>query len=379
MSGAIEYFREMVTTGRRASELQAFGGLVVGTYCNFVPEALVYALGARPVRLCSGDREAARAGEEQFPRDGCSLAKACLGQALGNDPLFARLDLLVLPTSCDAKTKLGALLAEHKPVYVMQLPRAKSTRNATRLWLEEVWALVARLEKLAGRGLTRAALEEAIARLNVREHAFRRFLALRMRVPSAVTGEEALLVTNASFTDDPARWTAQLERLCEEREARPAGARRPRLLLTGAPLIHPHLKLMRLIEEAGAEIAIDELCSGTQRLYDPIVFRDPSLRAMVESVAEKHLLPSTCPCFADGTDRLKRVRELAEQYQVDGVVYHSLRVCPPFDLEAVTMLRALKEDGLPCLHLTTDYAQDDTEQIRTRVAAFLEMLRSPVV
>ena len=38
---------------------------------------------------------------------------------------------------------------------------------------------------------------------------------------------------------------------------------------------------MGFIEETGAEVAIDELCSGTQRLYDPIVFRDRSLREMV--------------------------------------------------------------------------------------------------
>ncbi|MFA6811292.1 MAG: 2-hydroxyacyl-CoA dehydratase family protein, partial [Desulfoplanes sp.] len=30
--------------------------------------------------------------------------------------------------------------------------------------------------------------------------------------------------------------------------------------------------------------------------------------------------------------------------------------------------------GLPFLHIETDYSQSDTEQLRTRIEAFLEML-----
>jgi benzoyl-CoA reductase/2-hydroxyglutaryl-CoA dehydratase subunit BcrC/BadD/HgdB len=372
---AIEYFRGIVTTDRRQVELQRFSGRVIGVYCNFVPEVLIHALGAAPVRVCSGDRDAARRGEELFPRDTCSLVKACVGNAIRGDGFFAQLDLLVIPTPCDAKKKLGAVLSAFKPVHTLQLPPSKATPSAVRFWTDQVWDLVHRLEALTGRTLTREALEQAVTLANRRQQTFRRFLELRQRIPAAVTGEEALTVTVASFTDDIARWTAQLEALCAEREPRAAEpARKPRLLLTGAPLIHPHLSLVRIIEEAGAEVAIDEMCSGTQRLYSPIVFRDRSLRALVESVAETHLLPSTCPCFIESADRLRRVQELAEEFQVDGVIYHNLRLCPAFDIESLPMQRELKRLGLPQLTVSTDYAQADVEQVRNRVEAFIEMI-----
>lgn len=371
----IGYFREIVTTNRRLVELQRFPGKVVGVYCNFVPEALIHALGAAPVRLCSGDREAARRGEELFPRDTCSLVKACVGNAIRGDGLFAELDLLVIPTPCDAKKKLGAVLSAFKPVHILQLPPSKDTPSAGQFWMSQVWELVPRLEELTGRALTREALEQAVLLVNRRQQAFRRFLELRQCIPAAVSGEEALTVTVASFTDDVARWTAQVEALCAEREARaPEAARTPRLLLTGAPLIHPHLSLVRIIEEAGAEVAIDESCAGTQRLYHPIVCRDRSLRAMVESVAETHLLPSTCPCFIEHADRMRRVQELAEEFRVDGVVYHCLRLCPAFDIESMAMARELRRLGLPQLTVSTDYAQADVEQVRNRVEAFIEMV-----
>ena len=382
---AISYFRDIVTTDRRLKELEAFPGKVVGTFCNFVPEEIIYALGALPVRLCSGDADAARSAEEIFPRDTCSLVKSCVGAAAAGAGLFPRLDLLVIPTPCDAKTRLGSVLERFAPVHVLQLPPSKSSPAALDFWLGQVQELVARLEALTGGRLTRPALGAAVELLNHRQRAFRRFLAIRKLVPSVVTGEEALFVTGASFNDDAGRWTLNLEALCVEREERwrrkraGDGHRMPRLLLAGAPVIYPNFKLARIIESAGAVVAMDDLCSGTQRLYHPTVTRDRSLRSMVRAAAERCLLPPACPCFIEQTDRLNRLQELAEEYQVDGVVYHSLRICPLFDIEGAVVERELKEHGIPCLTLSTDYSQEDTLQIRTRVEAFLEMISWPAV
>ncbi|MCC6443947.1 MAG: 2-hydroxyacyl-CoA dehydratase [Armatimonadetes bacterium] len=127
-------------------------------------------------------------------------------------------------------------------------------------------------------------------------------------------------------------------------------------------------------KRAGATVAVDETCSGTQRLYHPTAVRDRSLKAMVRAAAERYLLPPTCPCFIEHTDRLNRVSELAREFRADGVIYHSLRICPLFDIEAMLMQQHLKEHGIPCLTLSTDYSREGTQQIRNRVEAFLEML-----
>jgi len=353
--------------------------LHVGIYCNFVPEEIVYALGAVPVRLCSGDEGAVRAGETVFPRDTCSLVKACVGEAVEGRGLFARADLLVIPTPCDAKKKLGGVMEAYKPVHVLQVPPSKSSAAAGQFWLSQIWDLIARLEDLTGRKLTARNLLASIELLNRRTAVFRRFLGLRKAVPSRVTGEEALMVTHASFYDDPARWTGKLEALCAEREsADPVTDKRAcRLMLTGAPVLFPNLKLVRAIEGAGAVVAIDDTCAGTQRLYNSTIARDTSLRKLVEAVAEKCLLPSTCPCFVEQADRLNRVIEMVEEYSIDGVVCHTLRVCPLFDIESVGIERELKRMGVPCLMLSTDYSIEDAAQIRNRVEAFVEMIAAP--
>jgi benzoyl-CoA reductase/2-hydroxyglutaryl-CoA dehydratase subunit BcrC/BadD/HgdB len=154
--------------------------------------------------------------------------------------------------------------------------------------------------------------------------------------------------------------------------ARPADA--PRLLLTGAPLIYPNFKVAGVIESAGAVIVADELCSGTQRLYHPIVPKDWTMKEMLIAVADKYLLPSTCPCFVESADRINRLLELVEEFAVDGVVYHNLRMCQLHDVESFSIKAAFARRNVPLLILYSDYSQEDTPQLRTRVEAFLEMI-----
>ena len=43
-------------------------------------------------------------------------------------------------------------------------------------------------------------------------------------------------------------------------------------------------------------------------------------------------------------------------------------------VEKAPLADALAEEGIPCLGLETDYADNDAEQLRTRIGAFIEML-----
>jgi benzoyl-CoA reductase/2-hydroxyglutaryl-CoA dehydratase subunit BcrC/BadD/HgdB len=373
----IPYFRDILASPRRHDELGPSGAKVVGTLCNFVPEEIILALGAVPLRLCSGDHVAARNAEDSVPVDLCPAAKATVGLLRAGEGFWGRLDLLVVPTSCDAKTKLPDLVGEEATVYRMLLPRSKRDDGARRSWLEQTRRFAAEMERVAGRKLTVRALRGAIDLLNARQEAARRLLALRTRPLPPITGEETLIVFGASFLDDPKRWTEQANALCAALEAEPEAPTGPapkRMLLTGAPLVYPNLKLVRLIEGAGAVVVADDLCSGTERLYHPVTPREWSLPEMLRAIAERYLLPTTCPCFAESDDRVNRLLSLAEEFQADGAVYHNLRMCPLFDIESRRVASALRDAGVPTLVLHTDYSPEDTAQLRTRVEAFLEML-----
>ena len=373
----ITYFLDILTSDRRANELKASEGKLVGTLCNFVPEEVILAVGADPVRLCGGDHAAAKRGEDVLPRDVCPAAKATLGLLQDGEGLWGALDLLVVPTSCDAKAKLPDVAKDFVPIHTMLLPRSKTDPDARDMWLKQVWEFARYMKRFTGQKLTARLLRAAVDLLNARQQAARRLFDLRKAAFPPISGEETLTVVGTSFYDNPRRWTDRVNALCDELEGVPERDDGPlprRMLLTGAPLIYPNLKLVRLIEDVGALVVADDLCSGRERLHHPVVPSDWSVREMIRAIAERYLLPTTCPCFPDSDDRINRLLSLAEEFRADAAVYHSLRLCPLFDIESRRVTRELRDAGIPVLNLHTDYSPEDTEQLRTRIEAFLEML-----
>jgi benzoyl-CoA reductase/2-hydroxyglutaryl-CoA dehydratase subunit BcrC/BadD/HgdB len=65
---------------------------------------------------------------------------------------------------------------------------------------------------------------------------------------------------------------------------------------------------------------------------------------------------------------------MVKEFGADGVIHYSLQFCTPYQMEAMSVERALEEDGIPVLRIDTDYSMEDLGQLKTRVEAFLERI-----
>jgi benzoyl-CoA reductase/2-hydroxyglutaryl-CoA dehydratase subunit BcrC/BadD/HgdB len=83
-----------------------------------------------------------------------------------------------------------------------------------------------------------------------------------------------------------------------------------------------------------------------------------------------------CACFTPNDARIKSVTDLAKQFTAEGVIYYTLQNCHDYNVEGVKVDRALKMLDLPMLKIETDYAMGDSEQIKTRIEAFLEIIQA---
>ena len=371
---AMAPFERLFAQGWRAEEVAGSGRPVVGVLCNFAPEELILAAGAIPLRLDSGHGGCAEAGARITGAEVCPTVRALVGARHRAFPLHGDVDLLVVPAACDAKKKLVQII--DGPTHLMELPATKDGLGASERWYEQVWALTRRLEKLCGGRIRRKALRASVELLNRRTQLYRRLLELRWARPGLLSGGDTMLVAQASFIADPAWWVEQVEALLVELADAAAVKRQGTtpLLISGAPLIFPSFGLLHLLEEAGAEVVADETCAGTQRLYNPAVLDEGSVRGMVRAVADKALLPCTCPCLVGGQDRINRVLELCRRGGARGVVLHTLRLCQLYELDQVILARALKEHEIPTLQVSTEAGSGELGPLRTRVEAFLEML-----
>lgn len=369
--------------GIRVRELKQHamnGGKVVATYCVFVPEEIVWAADAIPVGLCAGTQFSVPIAEEVLPRNTCALIKSSFGFKLGRTcPYVQTSHLIVGETTCDGKKKMFEILGQYQPVYVMEVPN-KKTKRSRELWLGEVLAFKDVIEKLTGNEITADNLSQAINLVNERRCALQRLSNLRKVRPVPISGKDALLVTQVSFYDDVTRCTKQVNALCDELEKRVASGKgvaaenARRILISGSPMAIPNWKLHHILETAGAVVVCEESCTGTRFFSDLVTQNQSTLEEQLRAIAERYM-QIHCACFTPNDERLDDIVRLAREYQVDGVVHYNLQFCHTYANEAVKVEKRLAKEGIPLLRIETDYSDEDTGQLRTRVEAFLEMIR----
>ncbi len=364
---------------REIVERRAAGDKFIGTFCIYVPEELVLALGGIPVALCGGTSLSIPYAEKMLPRDICPLVKSTLGLALSNTCPFGPIeDLAVGETTCDAKKKTWDLLAKDGNFHILELPQKKGARDRE-LWHEEIVQFIARLEELTGRRLESDKLAAAVRLMNKKRRALARLNDFRKEGDPPISGLDALVVMQGALIDDTVRFTERLEALNEELEERVrrgvgvSSGRAKRIMISGCPSVMGNWKLHALVESAGALIVCDETCTGS-RYYENLVDEaGAGLEAQIAAVAARYL-KIECSCFSPNDERVDSILRLAREHRVDGVIQYVLQYCHTYSIEAVAVAAALKEAGLPSLKIVTDYAEEDTGQLRLRVDAFLEGL-----
>jgi benzoyl-CoA reductase/2-hydroxyglutaryl-CoA dehydratase subunit BcrC/BadD/HgdB len=82
-----------------------------------------------------------------------------------------------------------------------------------------------------------------------------------------------------------------------------------------------------------------------------------------------------CAIFTPNRERLDHVVDMVDKYKVNGVIHYALQFCSPYMVESYRVEQELASRGVPVLRIETDYSQEDAGQLRTRVEAFLEMIR----
>lgn len=384
---AMEYFDFAMSEvhGLRVKELVDFkrsGGMVVGSFCVFVPDELILAANGAAVGLCAGAQYPIAAAEKILSRNTCPLIKSSLGFRLeGICPYSQVSDFLVGETTCDGKKKMWEIMNDYVPTYVMELPQRKEVPDR-QLWLAEIRRFQEHLEKQSGRTITPENLAAAIGLVNARREVLQRLYNCRKYDPVPISGKDALLISQLAFFDDPRRLIEKTTALCQELESRgsrgegvaPAGT--PRILITGTPMPLPHWKLHHVIESVGGIVVCEESCTGTRyfaTMVDMAEGADGDLEAQLEAIAAR-AMGINCACFTPNTDRIEDILRLAEEYRADGVIYYNLQFCQTYATEYHLVEKALQRAGIPVLHLESDFSEEDTAQIMNRVEAFLEML-----
>ncbi|GHV81007.1 2-hydroxyglutaryl-CoA dehydratase [Spirochaetia bacterium] len=357
--------------------LKEQGKGVVGTFCTYVPVELFLAVGLIPVGLCSTSDETIGEAEKVLPRNLCPLIKASYGFAAADKcPYMYFSDLVVGETTCDGKIKMYELLGKIKDVHVMELPHSQDKPSSRALWMEEIKRLKTRVEEKFGVTITEEKLRRAIKERNKERALLKKLYELSVMTPPPFFGLQQLqILFGTQFKFSHEQKVKELEGTISsitneyENGKRPVSANAKRIIVTGCPTGGVTEKFTRVIEESGAVVVAYENCTGAKQFDRQVDESADPYEALCD-----YYLNIGCSVMSPNPNRLELLGRLCDQFKADGVLEMVLQSCHTYAIESHTIGEFLKTRNIPFMSLETDYSTGDTEQLKTRAAAFIEML-----
>ena len=362
----------------KAKELKENGGRLAGIFCTFTPLEIFDAAQVIPVSLCGMSDETIPAAEVNLPKNLCPLIKSSYGFAVSDKcPYTYFSDIIVGETTCDGKKKMYEMLGELKDTYILHLPQGIDRPYALDMWKSEIILLKEKLEQKFGIKITEDDIRLACDERNKeREVKIRLFELNKSTPPKSYYMNLHKVVDSLNFSFNRKEDLKKIEEVINQIEdnfnkgERPVDENAKRIMITGCPISGVLDKTVGEIERNGACVVVMDNCNGIKTARNMI---DPNAPDIYEAIAKRYMNVA-CAVMTPNTNRMNQLRELVDEYKVDGVVDVVLQSCHPFDVEKYKISKLCKELNVPYLPIETDYSKTDVGQLSTRFQAFLEML-----
>ena len=365
---------------RRAKELQSQGKKVVGYMCCFPPVEMFTALDLVPFRIMGDPNKPITVADSYLERIMCPFVRSCFDLAMKGEYDF--LDGLVIPHSCDTVLRIYDIWNYFKPrpfSHYLNVPHMLDSASFE-FFEDELKSMRQALGKFAGAELTDNRLREAISLHNEHRGLLRRLYELRKSDPPLISGTEIVKVVVASMTVPVREANDVLRQVIVEVSARrPDGPqKRPaRILVYGTEMDDD--SFVRVIEECGANVVMDDLCIGTKYFWDDVAEEGDPMHGLADRYLDKIRCARTYrqppgDHASDMQTRFGYLKEFASKWGVNGVILCAMRFCDTVELDVPDVRDYLTGLGYPVLHLEHDYSSAAIGQLKTRIQAFLEMI-----
>ncbi len=363
--------------GIRAKELRDSGKKIIGYFCCFVPDEIITAFDMVPYRIQGSQCKPIDQADAFLEPMACPFARSCFNLALGGEYDF--LDGFVAPHSCDTIERMYHLWKTYKPApftHLINVPHMNGAGSAD-FYRNELAYFIKHMETWSGKKLDPEKLKESIKLYNERRTVLRELYNLRKSDPPLVSGTEITKALVAGMGIPGSEHIALVKQFISEVKDRQAPSKKlPRIFVWGNEL--DDIAFISLIEESGAHVVMDDLCTGTRFFWDDVAESGDPL----EAITNRYIL-THCPrsyVFKAGDrnkdleNRYQYINDFIKEWKAEGAIFYIVRYCDTSELEGPDLREYLSEKNLPVLMIEDDYSTSTIGQLRTRIQAFLEMI-----
>ena len=311
----------------------------------------------------------------------CPFARAQIGERLlKENPYYDLMDLFVAPITCQHLKKVAELWEYYGDLDIFKLgiPHQHSNDFEIAYFTDRVRALKDRVESLTGNKITDEKLSDAIDLYNTMRALLEKISLLRRTSTGLISTSDFILLNHASYYLDPVFMIDFLNAVYEDLKDKQQTAKtnNPRILLIGPNIAYGDNSVPKLVEAAGGEIAIEEIFEGI-RYYRHRIGKNGDL---IQSLALGYLtdrVPAALFRYSS-KKRLDFILQLVKDFDISGVIWYELLCCETYDSESYYFSKKLDENNIPMLILETDYSSSATGQLRTRIEAFIEIMKGVI-
>ena len=352
------------------------GGKIVGFFCTYAPEEIFYAFDVLPVRVL-GSHEPQDVTEPHIFAMFCPFCRDVLAQGLKGR--YDYLDGIMIAQSCLHLRQAFSSWEIHRNPgwsYFLPMPGHVQSKRAIPFLKEEYKLLIEKLEELTGKKITDEDLRRGIKLMNDVRRVMKEIYEFRKQENPPITGTEAMYMTCAQFFTDAREFLEVAEKVKEELATRKLD-RDPgqRIMLVGSE--NDDIEYIEMIEtlgereSVGCTVVVEDHCTTTRYFWDLV---DESIEDPLEAIATRYVNRTPCPSkdWPERT-RLKRILELAKDFDVSGAILLQQKFCDPHEADIPFIRKFLNDNGIPTYFLEFDVTVP-LGPFAIRTEAFLETL-----
>jgi len=346
-------------------------GSVIGYFCSYAPEEIIWAAGALPYRILGAGGSISRA-DGHLQAYSCSLVRGALDDALTGKLDF--LDGTVFPHTCDSIQRLSDIWRLNAGIGLhldLVLPVKLNTKSAEDYMQAVIKKFHRDLEAGLGVEIDPEKLSKAIQTFNQIRTGLQRIYEIRRDHCGTMSSRDLHAIVKASMVMDRNELAERLSAVVDllQTQNPETDTSQKRLVLTGGICSMP--EIYQPIEDAGGTVVWDDFCTGS-RYFEGTV--DPQGN-LLNSIGRRYFNRIICPakhrdCFSRGDSLLKMV----ENTRAQGVIFVILKFCDPHAFDFPYIKALLDRAGIRSMLLEIEDQQISEEQLRTRLEAFIELL-----
>lgn len=369
------HINELIEQEQRAFIDKADERKKVGYFCTYTPLEVLNAAGVGHARLFkAGDSETVAAGELFTQSVFCDFSKSCIGRFARGDPFYSAIDKLYNFHTCASVKRATEVIEEFIPVKLLNLPKLRDLESSRLFFRNEITELKRDLSELIGHEISDSEIREQIVSYNILRKIIKNISELRKRDNPPISGKDFIEMAKAFYYVPPEKLINVYDKIYRDLSTVSGTGSRPlRLMICGSIAADGDRRLLDILEgEMGARVVVEDHCAGLKPFYNTVKETgDPFL-----ALADGYLDQAPCVHMKTLEDNVNFAGQLAQEYQVDGVLYVYLKFCSCYGITKKPFLDHFQRIDIPALDLSSDYSGNDYGQIKTRIEAFIEVINA---